>query len=104
MNNDQASPDVDQASFKLHGAGMNFTQPRTTASGKTAEPPAKLAAAPLEDQGFKDLPLATFGGSIADSEGKAQVLVVYHHFETLSTCEEDEEVQLIRANLLTFLR
>lgn len=32
------------------------------------------------------------------------MLVVYHYYESLTTCEEDEEIQVIRSNLLTFLR
>lgn len=41
---------------------------------------------------------------MSDTEGQAQVLVVYHFYESLTTCEEDEEIQVIRSNLLTFLR
>lgn len=41
---------------------------------------------------------------MSDTEGQAQVLVVYHYYESLTMCEEDEEVQVIRSNLLTFLR
>lgn len=88
----------------LHNSGTNLSLPRLTASGKMAQPPGRVTPAPLESQGYKDTPLTTFQGSIVDSEGAAQVLVVYHYYESLSMCEEDEEVQLIRANLLSFLR
>ena len=69
-----------------------------------AQPPGKVDRTPLESEGYRYTPLTTFEGSVADSEGAAQVLVVYHYYESLSMCEEDEEVQLIRANLLSFLR
>ena len=88
----------------LLSLGTNLSLPRLTASGKMAQPPGRVTPAPLEGQGYKDDPLTTFQGSIADSEGAAQVLVVYHYYESLSMCEEDEEVQLIRSNLLSFLR
>ena len=38
------------------------------------------------------------------ADAQAEVLVIYHYFENPGTCVEDEEVQLMRTNLLYFLR
>ena len=38
------------------------------------------------------------------ADTQAEVLVIYHYFENPGTCVEDEEVQLMRTNLLFFLR
>ncbi len=38
------------------------------------------------------------------ADTQAEVLVLYHYFENPGTCMEDEEVQLMRTNLLYFLR
>ena len=38
------------------------------------------------------------------ADTQAEVLVIYHYFESPGTCVEDEEVQLMRTNLLYFLR
>ena len=67
-------------------------------------PPAGVTAGPTENQGYKAIPLTSFQGRANGTDGKAQVLVVYHYYESLTTCEEDEEIQVIRGNLLTFLR
>ncbi len=85
-------------------AETNFSNPRIAASGKTLHPPASITGGPAENQGYKAIPLSSFQGSIADSAGQSQVLVVYHYYESLTTCEEDEEIQLIRSNFLSFLR
>lgn len=85
-------------------AGTNFSQPRMTATGKTVQPPPMVTLSPAENQDYRAIPVTTFQGKPTDSEGQAQVLVVYHYYESLTTCEEDEEVQLIRSNLLSFLR
>lgn len=58
----------------------------------------------MQTQPPRAVQLALFGGSLGDAEGSPQALVVYHYYESLTMCEEDEEVQVIRANLLTFLR
>ncbi len=63
-----------------------------------------VSLSPAENEDYKAIPVTTFQGKAADSEGSAQVLVVYHYYESLTTCEEDEEVQVIRSNLLSFLR
>ena len=86
------------------GAGTNFSQPRVSASGKTLQPPPRVTSGPVQNQGYRSIPLTSFQGRAADSEGQARMLVVYHYYESLTTCEEDEEIQLIRANLLSFLR
>lgn len=91
-------------SFLLCCAGNDFRQLRTTASGQTVQPPPLTTDGPVQDQGYTALPLTSFQGKIADSAGRAQVLVVYHYYESLTTCEEDEEIQLIRSNFLSFLR
>lgn len=96
-------PQVSTA-FSSVAAGNDFRQPRTTASGQTVQPPPLTTDGPVQDQGYMALPLTSFQGKIADSAGRAQVLVVYHYYESLTTCEEDEEIQLIRSNFLSFLR
>ncbi|KAL3148312.1 hypothetical protein ABBQ38_013776 [Trebouxia sp. C0009 RCD-2024] len=88
----------------LYTSGTNFSQPRASASGETVYPPARVTAGPSENQGYKATPLTSFQGKVNGTEGRAQVLVVYHYYESLTTCEEDEEIQVIRGNLLTFLR
>lgn len=84
--------------------GTNFSQPRRSATGKTVQPASMVSLSPAENEDYKAIPVTTFQGKAADSEGSAQVLVVYHYYESLTTCEEDEEVQVIRSNLLSFLR
>ncbi len=84
--------------------GTNFSEPRTNTAGKTVQPAPMVSLSPVENEGYKAVPVTTFQGKAADSEGLAQVLVVYHYYESLTTCEEDEEVQVIRSNLLSFLR
>ncbi|DBB04554.1 TPA: hypothetical protein ACH3X1_012635 [Trebouxia sp. C0004] len=90
--------------LSVHAGGTNFSQPRMTLNGKTVQPPPMVTLSPAENQDYKAIPVTTFQGKATDSEGPAQVLVVYHYYESLTTCEEDEEVQLIRSNLLSFLR
>ncbi|DBA72717.1 TPA: hypothetical protein ACH3X2_010115 [Trebouxia sp. C0005] len=90
--------------LSVHAGGTNFSQPRTNAIGKTVQPAPMVSLGPADNQDYKAIPVTTFQGKAADSEGAAQVLVVYHYYESLTTCEEDEEVQLIRSNLLSFLR
>jgi len=36
--------------------------------------------------------------------GKPSLLVIYHYFEQASTCAEDEEIVVMRTNLLYFIR
>ncbi|KAL0054031.1 hypothetical protein WJX82_002656 [Trebouxia sp. C0006] len=90
--------------LSVHAGGTNFSQPRRSASGKTVQPASMVSLSPAENEDYKAIPVTTFQGKAADSEGSAQVLVVYHYYESLTTCEEDEEVQVIRSNLLSFLR
>ncbi|KAK9807172.1 hypothetical protein WJX73_003501 [Symbiochloris irregularis] len=49
-------------------------------------------------------PAGLYKGSIAGPDGRAQVLVTWHHFEKYNTCESDEEISVVRTNLLYFLR
>ena len=58
----------------------------------------------MQTQAYRSAQVTLFGGSLADAGGSPQALVIYHYYESLSMCEEDEEVQVIRANLLSFLR
>ena len=88
----------------MQRAGTNFSLPRVSAAGHTVYPPPRATPGPVENQGYRSIPLTSFQGSAADAAGQAQVLVVYHHYESLTTCEEDEEIQVIRGNLLSFLR
>ena len=49
--------------------------------------------------------LARHEGRIQAVNGHpAKLLVIYHYFEHPAVCPADEEMQLIRANLLYFLR
>lgn len=85
-------------------AGNDFERGRYDSSGRLVEPAPNLVFSPVQDQPTRRVQAALFGGSLADAEGSPQALVIYHYYESLTTCEEDEEVQVIRTNLLTFLR
>ena len=58
----------------------------------------------MQTQPYRSAQVTLFGGSLTDARGPSQALVIYHYYESLAMCEEDEEVQVIRANLLSFLR
>lgn len=45
-----------------------------------------------------------FSGRLPLVHGKPSLLVIYHYAEAPGTCPEDEEVAVIRSNLLLFLR
>lgn len=44
------------------------------------------------------------GGRLPLLRGRPSLLVLYHYFERESTCAEDEEIAIMRTNLLYFLR
>ncbi len=48
--------------------------------------------------------LATFGGKAPSRRDKSEILVIYHNFERLGTCIDDEDVQVPRHNILYFIR
>lgn len=85
-------------------AGLDFGRPRHDASGKLVLPPSNINPDSSQPQPRPTPQLALFQGAPADKAGPARALVIYHYYESLTTCEEDEEIQVIRGNLLTFLR
>ncbi|KAK9817752.1 hypothetical protein WJX72_001639 [[Myrmecia] bisecta] len=77
--------------------------PNLGASGKTTMQAPRRDFEALR-QTWQSTPLATFEGKAPMKHGKASVLVLFHYFEKPGTCPEDEEIQVIRNNLLYFLR
>lgn len=85
-------------------AGTDLSKARYDSSGTLVQPQSNIAPSAMSREPGRAVQPALFGGSLVDTGGLPQALVIYHYYESLTTCEEDEEIQVIRTNLLTFLR
>ena len=85
---------------------LRFTQLLCTTVQRTRAAPSAGSAEVLVEElseGRKRI-LGIPGGRIPLLRGRPGLLVLYHYFERESTCPEDEEIAVMRTNLLYFIR